>query len=153
MGAVGVGGDVKIEKNRGDTGALRDSCAGVSIGGSGVVVPAAGHPSPEVGGQPAYRVVSECCLCQGEDEFSVWDRVKRFRKIDRHGHCSVWWPGLVEARGHFVCEGKECCGSVVSCSETVLCGGQWEGVKFWKQEAFQHFGGGAQEGDGAVSRP
>ena len=78
LGANGVGGNIEVEQDWGDTGALRDSCAGMSIGGCGVVVPAAGHPSPEVGGQPAYRVVSECCLCQGEDEFSVWDRVERF---------------------------------------------------------------------------
>ena len=76
LGAVGVGGNVKIEKDRGDTGALRDSCAGASIGGGGVVVAASGHPSPEVGGQPAYRVVSECCLCEGGEQFCVWDRVE-----------------------------------------------------------------------------
>ena len=153
LGAVGVGGNVKVEEDRGYTGALRDSCAGVSVGGGGVVVAASGHPSPEVGGQPANRVVLECCLCEGEEKFCVWDRVESFRKINRHGHCSVWWPGLVEARGHFVCEGEECCGGVVSCSETVLCGGEGEGIEFWKEEPFQNFGGGTEEGNGAVSRP
>ena len=78
LGAVRVRGNIEIKKDRGNAGALRDSCAGASIGGSGVVVSASGHPSPKVGGQPAYRVVSECCLCQGGDEFCVWDRVEGF---------------------------------------------------------------------------
>ena len=34
----------KVKEDRGNTGALRDSCAGVSIGGGGVVVSDAGHP-------------------------------------------------------------------------------------------------------------
>ena len=34
----------KVKEDRGDTGALRDSCAGVSERGSGVVVSDAGHP-------------------------------------------------------------------------------------------------------------
>ena len=76
LGAVGVGRDIKIKKDRGDTGALWDSCAGASIGGCGVVESASGHPSPEVGGQPAYRVVSECCLCEGGEKLCVWDCVE-----------------------------------------------------------------------------
>ena len=36
----------------------------VSMWGSGVEVSAAGHPSTEVGGQPANRVMWECCLRQ-----------------------------------------------------------------------------------------
>ena len=59
---LGVCGDIKVEEDGRDTGALRDSCTGVSIGGSGVSVSAAGHPPTEVGGQPAYRVMWECCL-------------------------------------------------------------------------------------------
>ena len=57
---VGRGGrrNEEVEKDWRDTGALRDSCAGVSVWGFGVVVKAAGHPAPKVGGQPAYRVVS-----------------------------------------------------------------------------------------------
>ena len=58
----GVCGDIKVEGDRGDTGALWDSCAGVSIGGSGVSVSAAGHPPSEVCGQSAYCVMWECCL-------------------------------------------------------------------------------------------
>ena len=48
--AVGVGGNKEVKKDRGDTGALWDSCAGMSIGGSGVVVSAAGHPPAQEGG-------------------------------------------------------------------------------------------------------
>ena len=57
-----VYGGIKVEGDRGDTGALWDSCAGVSIGGSGVSVSAAGHPPSEVCGQAAYCVMWECCL-------------------------------------------------------------------------------------------
>ena len=45
-----VGGDIEVKEDWGDTGALGDSCAGVSIGGDGVVVSAAGHPSRKIGG-------------------------------------------------------------------------------------------------------
>ena len=61
--------DKEVEEDRGDTGALRDSCVDVPIGGSGVVVSAAGHPPAKVDGQPANRVMSECCLCEGGNEF------------------------------------------------------------------------------------
>ena len=40
-----VGGGVEIEEDWRDTGALRDSCMDVSVGGSGVGVSAAGHPT------------------------------------------------------------------------------------------------------------
>ena len=46
---LGVCGDVKIEEYGGDTGALWDSCTDVSMGGSGVVISAAGHPPTNVG--------------------------------------------------------------------------------------------------------
>ena len=49
----------------------------------------------------------ECCLRKGEDEFCVGDHVERLGEVYRHGHRSVWWPVLVEAQGHFVCEGEE----------------------------------------------
>ena len=52
-----------------------------------------------------------------------------------------------------MCEGEECCGGVVLCSETVLCGGEREGIKFWQEESFYNFDGGTEEGNGAVSRP
>ena len=76
MGGRRVGRDKEVKKNGGDTGALRDSGAGVSIRGSGVVVSAAGHPSTKIGGQPANRVMSECCLRQGGYEFCVGDCVE-----------------------------------------------------------------------------
>ena len=44
---VEVGGNKEVKKDWRDTGALWDSCAGVSIGGSGVVVSAAGHPTTQ----------------------------------------------------------------------------------------------------------
>ena len=59
---LGVGRNVKVKEYGGDTGALRDSCTDVSMGGSGVVKSAAGHPPTNIGGKPANRVVSECCL-------------------------------------------------------------------------------------------
>ena len=93
----------------------------VSIGGSGVGVSAAGHPSTQVGGQPANRVMSECCLRKGEDEFCVGDHVERLGKVYRHGHRSVWWQLLVKAQGHFVCEGEEGGGGAVFGTEAVLC--------------------------------
>ena len=49
FGGLGVGGYKEVEKDWGDTGALRDSCTGVSIGGRGVCVAAAGHPPTEIG--------------------------------------------------------------------------------------------------------
>ena len=45
-----IGGNVKVEKDGGNAGPMRDSCVGVSIGGSGVDVAAAGHPPMEIGG-------------------------------------------------------------------------------------------------------
>ena len=74
--------DEEIEEDRGDTGALRDSCVDVPIGGGGVVVSAAGHPPAKVDRQPANRVMSECCSREGGDEFGVVDHVKGFRKIN-----------------------------------------------------------------------
>ena len=67
VGSRKVGGgrvrrNKKVKKDRGDTGALGDSCAGVSERGGGVVVSDAGHPPMEIGGQPANRVMSKCCL-------------------------------------------------------------------------------------------
>ena len=41
------------------------------------------------------------------NEFGIVDRVERFAEVNRHGHCSIGWPGLVEAQGHLVSEGKE----------------------------------------------
>ena len=51
-----------------------------------------------------------------------------------------------------MCEGKKCSGSVVSCSEAMLCMREREGIEFWKEESFQNLNGGTEEGDGAVSR-
>ena len=47
---LGVSRDVKVKKYGGDTGALWDSCADVSMGGRGVVISAAGQPPTNVGG-------------------------------------------------------------------------------------------------------
>ena len=51
---------VVVKEEGGYTGALRYSHPHVSVWGGGVVVAATGHPSPEIGGQPAHCVVSEC---------------------------------------------------------------------------------------------
>ena len=67
------------------------------------------------------------------------DHVESLREVNRHGHRSVWWPGLIKARGHSVCEGKECCCSVVICSKAVLCWGKREGVEFWEEESLEDF--------------
>ena len=115
--------DEKVEEDWGDAGALRDSSVDVPIGGGGVVVSAAGHPPAKVGRQPANRVMSECCLREGGNEFGVVDHVESFGKINRHGQCAVRWQGLIEALCHLVYEGKEgSCGGVVW-AETVLCWG------------------------------
>ena len=63
------------------------------------------------------------------------------------------WSGLVEAQGHLVGEGKEGSGGGVVGAEAVLGGGKGEGIKFREEESFEDFDGGAQEGDGTVSRP
>ena len=54
---VWVGRDEVVEQCRGDTGALRDSCSGVSLWGCGVLVSAAGRPPTKVSRQPADGVV------------------------------------------------------------------------------------------------
>ena len=41
-----------------------------------------------------------------------------------------------------MCEGKECCCSVVSSAKAVLCGGDREGVEFGEEESFEDFCGG-----------
>ena len=82
LGGCGIGVDEEIEEDRGDAGALRDACVDVPIGGGGVVVSAAGHPPAQVDGQPANRVMLECCLREGGNEFSVVDHVKSFGKIN-----------------------------------------------------------------------
>ena len=48
------------------------------------------------------------------------DHVEGLGEVYRHGHRSVWWPGLIKAQGHFVCEGKEGGGGGVVVAETVL---------------------------------
>ena len=58
------------------------------------------------------------------------DRVESFRKINRHGHRSVWWPGLIEAQGHFMYKGEEGCGGGVIGAEAMLGGCKWEGIEF-----------------------
>ena len=57
-----VGRDKVVKRDGGGTEVLKDSGTGVCIRGSGVVVSAAGQPSSQIGGQPANRVMSECCL-------------------------------------------------------------------------------------------
>ena len=67
------------------------------------------------------------------------DHVEGFGKVNRHGQCTVWWSGLVKARGHSVCKGKECCCCVVSCSEAVLGVGNREGIKLGEEQTFKDF--------------
>ena len=112
----------------------------VSVWGGCIVVATAGHPPTKVSGQPAYRVVSECCLCEGSDECSVVDHVECLRKVYRHGQCAMRQPWPIKARGYCVCEGKECCGGVMSLPESMLCWGDREGVcEFGEEKAFEHF--------------
>ena len=64
------------------------------------------------------------------------DRVERFAKVDRHGQGSMGWPGLIEAQGHLVSEGKEGSGGAVVGAEAVLVGGKGESIKFGEEESF-----------------
>ena len=41
-----------------------------------------------------------------------------------------------------MCEGKECCCSVVICSKAVLCWGDREGVEFREEKSLEDFNGG-----------
>ena len=80
------------------------------------------------------------------------DHVESFGKINRHGHRTVGGSGLVKAPGDLVGEGEEGSGGGPVGTETVLSGGNWEvAVEFWKQEPFQNFDSGAEEGDGSVA--
>ena len=55
----------------------------MSAGGDGVVVSANFHPSPEVGEQPAYCVVSECCISELGEKCCVVDCDQSLREIFR----------------------------------------------------------------------
>ena len=50
---------IVVEEDRGDTGTLWYPHPQVSVWGFSVIVPAIGHPSLKVSGQPAHCVVSE----------------------------------------------------------------------------------------------
>ena len=63
-----VGGDEEIKEDRGDAGALGNTRSGVELRRGDIVVSAVGHSTTEVGGQPAYGVVSELGIDEGLDE-------------------------------------------------------------------------------------
>ena len=63
----------------------------------------------------------------------MYDHVKSFGKINRHGHSTVERTELVEAP----CDLEDGNGRGPVGTETMLSGGNWEVVvKFWKEEVF-----------------
>ena len=61
------------------------------------------------------------------------DRVECLGKVKGHGHCAVWWQGLIKALSHLLCEGEKGSGGGAVGTEAMLCVGKRKGVEFWKE--------------------
>ena len=64
---------------------------------------------------------------EGGDEFGVVDHVESFRQVDGHSGGAFRF-GLVEASSHLGNQGQQVSGAGVASTETVLSGGEREGV-------------------------
>ena len=95
-------GDIEVEQQGGDDGALRDACVDGDGFGGCVVVSADSCTAPKVRGQPSDGVVLHGGVVYVGEKCCVVHCVKGFGEIHCHRHSAVDRIGLVETLCYLV---------------------------------------------------